>query len=241
MTAMRALDNGTSLRDVLSERQLRLMGPPRTVEPGKTLFPLGPYPALIKDGLVKLIDEYGTLLSIHGPGDLLGEEDVLARLSARRIRPATRRLDATPVALTRVSVRALQPKMLERLLQSDPKALAAVALGLYERLDEANARIASVGRDRADRRLARLLCDLERYGRPSPTTQRGTQLPVALTEAELASWVRASPKTIQRAITRWQQRGVIDNQQNFMIVCNLETLARIAGVEVTRQAFMASA
>ena len=244
MTAMRALDNGTSLRDVFSEHKLRSMGPRRTIAAGRTLFPLGRYPAFIEEGLVKLVtvdDQHGALLSIHGPGDLLGEEDVLARLCDRRIRPAIRGPDTTAIALTRASVRALQVQPLEQFLQSDPKALAAVALGLYERLDEAQALIASVGRDRADRRLARLLCDLERYGRPNPTALRGTQLPMVLSQVELASWVRASPKTIERAIARWHQRGIIYVQPPFMIVRDLETLARIAGVEVTRRAFMATA
>jgi hypothetical protein len=37
---------------------------------------------------------------------------------------------------------------------------------LSERLAEAEARIISTARDNADRRLARLVCELERYGHP---------------------------------------------------------------------------
>lgn len=52
---------------------------------------------------------------------------------------------------------------LRRLLLGNPAAAFAITRSLNDRLAEAEARLCSAARDSADRRLARLPCDLERY------------------------------------------------------------------------------
>jgi hypothetical protein len=72
-------------------------------------------------------------------------------------------------------------------------------LRLWERLEEAESRIASTGRDNADRRLARLLFDLESYGNPQAPghgVMAGTEIPVKLSQEEFASWIGASRKRL---------------------------------------------
>jgi Crp-like helix-turn-helix domain len=91
-----------------------------------------------------------------------------------------------------------------------------------------------MSRDSADRRLARLLCELERYGYPSPSGQ-GTRLPIQLRQADLASWIGTCPETVERALRRWRNRNIVSTGYLTLIVHDLEALARIAGVRVLRR------
>jgi CRP-like cAMP-binding protein len=96
-------------------------------------------------------------------------------------------------ALTRGAARVFTAEQLRRLLVEHPNVLWGITAGLCERLAEAEARIASAARYNADCRLARLLCDLERYGDPDIYGDGGTQIPIQLSQAELASWIGHLP------------------------------------------------
>ena len=125
---------------------------------------------------------------------------------------------------------------LRRYLAEHAAALWPVAAGLCERLADAEERIASAARDNADCRLARLLCDLERYG--IPTTTGGQALsPLRLSQAELASWIGSCRETVDRTLMRWRRRGIISTRYRTIIVHDLETLARVTGIQVSRQAW----
>src|SRR5215472_4058268 len=134
---MRAFDRGISVFDDVSERELRTMGPARTFHSGETLFPLRTYPILIRDGLAKLVtagDGGETLLSIHGAGTLLGAESLLAGICGVRTSLLAGGPATTAIALTKVNARALQAQSLEKFFRSNPRAIAAMAIGLHERL-----------------------------------------------------------------------------------------------------------
>jgi CRP-like cAMP-binding protein len=197
---------------------------------------------LITAGLVKLTafsggnPETGILLSIRGTGDLLGEQDALRELHPDR--PLRHRYDADlrPVAtaLTPVTARSIPTATLRQFLQTHAEVLAAVALGLAEHLEDAESRLASAGRDNADRRLARLLCDLERHSRPPEgRTGGGTVIPLGLSRADLASWIGTSQKTVERALRRWRTRGIVSTGHRTIIVHDRETLARVAGFQIS--------
>jgi CRP/FNR family transcriptional regulator, cyclic AMP receptor protein len=251
---VRALDHGGALGALshAEELELRRRSTLRRFRPGDVLFPVVLFPSpptpshtvLITKGLVKLTANAGnghpTVLSIHGPGDLLGEHDALRyiRKDLRR-QPTSRDQDPVATALTEVAARSFQPQTMARFLESHPEDLAAVAISLYERLEEAESRIASVGQDNADRRLARLLCDLERYGDPMvlPGGRPGTRIPIDLTQAELAAWVGACTETVGRVLRRWRARGIVSTRYRVIVVHDLEALARIAGVEVRRRSW----
>jgi len=64
-----------------------------------------------------------------------------------------------------------------------------------------------------------------------------TQLPLHLSQAELASWIGSCRETVDRTLTRWRRRGIISTGHRTIIVHDLETLARIAGIEITRRAW----
>ena len=209
----------------------------------------GQHVALITSGLVKVTlpsvggpaaapnDKGGILLSIRGPGDLLGEEAViLDQTSSAGYAHSAGSLRAT--ALTAGYARVLPADQFGRYLRVDqPGFLWLVARGLCERLADAEARLASAARDNADCRLARLLCELERHGIPDYNWGPGTQLPLSLSQAEFASWIGSCRETVDRTFARWRRRKIISTRRRTIIVHDLEALARIAGIQVSRQAW----
>lgn len=249
---MRALDHrwvfgGLGLE---SERELTRLGRHRYIDEGEslpaTLFgPGGTYAMLIFEGLARLTTETGSggtvLLAVRGPGDLLGEYGVLRELRGGQYRPPRPPGYLAPggTALTNIKALILPCGRLCRFLRAHPDALAAIGLGLCERLEEAEARIAAAGTDSAARRLARLLCDLEGYGSPAdrPGRVTGTELPIKLSQAGFASWIGTSRGTVERTLRGWRDRRIISAQYRTIVIHDLETLARIAGVEVRRRAW----
>jgi CRP/FNR family transcriptional regulator, cyclic AMP receptor protein len=249
---MRALDRRETLNGLglPAERELMKLARPRFFHPGQylppTLFAPDPkFAVLIGDGLVKLTaistGEHETLLWVRGPGDLLGEHGALRELRGGQRSGAQGARDQAVIgtAMTFIQAWLFPAGTLGRFLRSHPDALAAVALGLWERLEEAEARIASAGRDSADRRLARLLCDLEGYGHPQEDgnglMMAGTEIPIKLSQQEFATWIGASRETVERALRNWRARGIVSTRYRTIIVHDLESLARIAGITVRRR------
>lgn len=209
----------------------------------------GQHAALITSGLVKvtlpraagseamLRDKAGILLSIRGPGELVGEEAAISDgvvSPAGVAGPGSGRLMVT--GLGSGSARVFPVEQLRRFLVEHPAVLWPVAAGLCERLADAEIRIASAVRDNADCRLARLLCDLERYG-VDDGDEPGTLIPLQLSQTELASWIGSCREIVARTLARWRSRGIISTRYRTIVVHDLETLARIAGIQVRRRAW----
>lgn len=242
MSPVRALDpyrSATGL-DAWEAIGLLSLGRPRTFSQGDVLLAHGQassQAALITSGLVKVaaVDQgSATFLAIRSAGDLIGEEAAVLGATPQASGSPSSLTVAT--ALTRATARVFPAADLCQFLEAHPSAMRSVAQGLCERLADAEARIASAARDNADRRLARFLCDLERYGIPDGTRGReGMAIPVRLTQAELASWIGASRETVDRALRRWRARGIVSTSQRKMVIHDVEALARIAGVNVSRR------
>jgi CRP-like cAMP-binding protein len=229
------------------------LGRHRWFSEGQSLFAVdGQHALLITSGLVKVTlpgiagpgatvrDKAGVLLSIRGPGELVGEEAAIYdEISpADTAGPGAGRLRVT--GLTSGGAWVFPIEQLRRFLLEHPAVLWPVAEGLCERLADAEGRIASAARDNADCRLARLLCDLERYGaadRGDDGNMPGTRIPLQLTQAELASWIGSCRETVDRTLTGWRRRGIISTRYRTIVVHDLETLARIAGIQVRRRAY----
>lgn len=220
---------------------LLTIGRRKTFRAGEVLMVRGPassQAALITRGLVKVTAETYeddvTFLTIRGDGDLIGEEGAVLESSPQA--DAGRPYFTVVTALTQVTAQVFAVEQLRDLLQEHPAAMFSVARGLCERLADAEARIASAARDNADRRLARLLCDLGRYGIPDRAGGReGTAIPVRLTQAELASWIGASRETVDRVLRGWRARGIVVTSYRKIIVTDALALARVAGVDVSRR------
>ncbi len=246
---MRALDYERSApRPGTRELAAAKLGRSRLFLEGEPAFGTAQHVALITSGLVKVTlpstepDKVpGTLLWIRGPGDLVGEEAaILGEIPGAGNGHRAGRLRAT--AITSGYARVFPAEQLRRFLVEHPAVLWAVAEGLCERLKDAEARIASTAHDNADRRLAGLLCELERHGGPDEgiangTGRAGTRIPLQLSQAEFASWIGSSRKTVDRTFARWRSRGIISTDYRTVIVHDLETLARIAGIQISRRAW----
>jgi CRP-like cAMP-binding protein len=159
------------------------------------------------------------LLSLRGRGDLIGEEAAVTGAAAPGRAAAT--------AVTGGTAQVFTMAELTRFLREHPGALLLAARGLAERLAEAEARVAAAARDNADRRLARVLCDLQRYNASRGAASSGTW--ARLSQAELASWAGASHETAKRALRRWRERGLVRTGPCWVTVCDAAALARIAG------------
>jgi CRP/FNR family transcriptional regulator, cyclic AMP receptor protein len=245
---MRALDAG---RSGVRELEAAGLGRVRQFYPGDPVpsnGTPGQHVALITGGLVKvtMLDagsrapdgKAETLLSIRGRWDLVGEETVILDQASTAAGSGHSASHLMVAALTHGSARVFPAEQLRRFLHEHPAVLWPIAAALCERLADAEARIASTASDNADRRLARLLCDLERHGYPDTDTvgwRSGTRIPLELSHAELASWIGSCRDTVGRILARWRRRGIISTGYRTIVVHDLGTLARIAGVQVRRR------
>jgi CRP-like cAMP-binding protein len=248
---MRALDDYLRGTSRPGTRELARLGRSRMFSPGQLVLTHGvpgQHAALITSGLVKVTlpnvgpeavtsDHAGTLLSIRGPGELVGEEAAI--LDERELGVAVGQSAGRSIviALTDGAASVFPAEQLRAYLAQHPAVLWSVTAGLCYRLANAETRLASAARDNADRRLARLLCDLERHGDPAPGEVLGTQIPLKLSQAELASWIGSCRDHVGRTFARWRSRGIISIQYRTIIVHDLGTLARIGGIRVSRQAW----
>jgi CRP/FNR family transcriptional regulator, cyclic AMP receptor protein len=185
--------------------------------------------ALIRRGIVKVTTVTGAgdeLLAIRGAGDLIGEEEAL--LTQPGSGSASTRL---AIALTAGNAIVFPAAQLRQHIEDHPAALLRIARGLCERLGDAEARIAAAARENADRRLARFLhevCQLTRHGIPAQAA-RDPEIPVRLSQAELASRIGVSRETVDRALRKWRERGIVSTGHRKIVVRDTEALARIAG------------
>src|SRR5438105_2833914 len=127
--------------------KLRSLGRRRVFGPSDPLFRFASHDlsaALITSGLVKLTaasdDGRGVILSVLGEGDLLGEERALRALCPDRNAPGGDS-DAEARALTAVTARVIPHAALRTFFEDCPEAVAAVALGLRERLVEVESQL----------------------------------------------------------------------------------------------------
>lgn len=231
---MRALNPHRSAAglDTWNAHGILSLGRPRIFSAGDVLLAQGPaarHAAVITRGLVKITADGGTFLTIRGAGDLIGEDAAI-------LGPQAGLTVAT--ALTSGAARVFTAEQLRRFLEERPAAMLSAAQGLCERLADAESRVASAGRDSADRRLARVLYELERYGRHATPDwahgREGTVVPISLTHAELASWVGVSRETVDRALRRWRTRRIVSTGVRKIMIHDAEALARIAGIKDTR-------
>ena len=178
--------------------------------------------ALITSGLVKVTlpsararscSKAGLLLSIRGPGDLVGEETAIRE----EVSPAGAGYSSGRFMVAAIrpgSARVFFADHLRRYLTEHPAALWSVAAGLCERLTEAEDRIASAARDNADCRLARLLCDLERHGIPDYNSGPGPQIPLSFARPSSPPGSAHAGRPSNRTLTRWRRRRIISTRSH---------------------------
>jgi CRP-like cAMP-binding protein len=182
---------------------------------GTSLFHEGDdsdFVVLIVEGRVKVVvhghDGTETLLSVRGPGAIVGE---LAGIDD------SPRL-ASALALEPVTAQVLEAAEFQRFVETRPAAAVALLRVLVGRLREADRRRAEFGALDARCRLAQLLADLAVDGDPV----------VRLSQHELAGMIGASRESVARALTALRAELVVTTGRRSVTVLDADRLRQLA-------------
>jgi len=176
---------------------------------------------VIVSGLVKIYklgrDGDELILSLCGPGDLLGE--------VTAVQGATRSADA--VALEAVEAAAVAVADLRALLARNPRltlVLLELALRRLRLADERRLEFAAA--ESLPRVTSRLLELAERFGVAGPDGTLAVDMPIS--QEELASWAAASRESTARALRTLRELGLIETHRKRMVVLDADGLRQHA-------------
>lgn len=172
-------------------------------DPGRSLF-------LVEKGRLKvvLVGSGGreVILSILSEGDFFGEMSLLDG------KPRS----ATVIALQESHLYALRRNDFQHYLEEKPQTLFNVLQVLCERLRHADSIIGNLALLDVYGRVARFLLDLaEREGEE---TDEGLLIKKSPSQAEIASMIGASRETINRALSDFVRRGMLQKQGRKLLV-----------------------
>jgi CRP/FNR family transcriptional regulator, cyclic AMP receptor protein len=185
-----------------------------------TVQQVGEVVYVILDGTVKIQvgHEHGSdvLISILGPGDIVGEMSVLDN---------TRRC-ASVVTLEVSTLLWIDRAAFRRCLGTMPVLTHNLACILAARLRLANEHIRALATCEVEGRVARqLLAFAGRYGRETP--DGGVHIPIRLKQGDIASIVGASRESVNKIMVSYKERKFISVDLDHRItVHNKEALAK---------------
>jgi CRP/FNR family cyclic AMP-dependent transcriptional regulator len=156
------------------------------------------------------------LLALLSRGDLIGE------MAALDDQPRS----ASVITAGPVTGYVIQQQDFLRFLAGHPDAYAAVARSLSAKLRWATRRRTDFSGLPGDVRLARILSELARMN--GRITNEGTELGYTLTQPELAAMLGVSEPSVQRALRKLRDIGVIDTRRRQIVVLNMTALHVIA-------------
>ena len=167
--------------------------------------------------VVAALEEGGqALLALRSRGDLVGEQAAVE--NAPR--------SASVVSAIPVRAYVIQREPFLRYLTEHPRVHHAVTRTLSAKLRSETRRRIDFGILRSDVRLARVLSDLAR--RNSRPTDEGIELGYTLTQPELAAMVGISEPSLQRALRKLREPGVVDTGYRRIVILDMAKLERIA-------------
>ena len=168
---------------------------------------------LLEQGRVKLIresnDERIQLLSIHGPGEVLGEIPVFDPSGGPRTASAVAMGDGTRVVW-------LERDVLFAWLDKHPRVAVDMLQVLAGRMRANNERICDLVFMDVPARLAKTLLNLAaRFGEP---VEAGLMVPHNLTQEEMAQLVGSSRETVNKALMDFANRGWIAREGRSIVI-----------------------
>lgn len=168
-------------------------------------------------GLVKIhtnVQGAEVLLSLLGPGDLLGEATAVVPDAVR---------SATATALEPVEGVVIAVPSLRAFLADHPRATLALLDLALSRLSVSDARRMEFAISESLARVAGRLVELaERFGVPRPDRSIDVALPI--TQEELASWSASSRESTARALRTLRTLGLIETYRRGLTVLDLDGL-----------------
>ena len=168
---------------------------------------------LLESGRVKLIRESADrrvqLLSIHAPGEMLGEIPVFDPKGGPRTASALAMHDGTQVVW-------LEREVLFHWLDEHPQVAGDMLQVMAGRMRDNNERISDLVFMDVPARLAKTLINLaSRFGEP---IEAGVKVPHDLTQEELAQLVGSSRETVNKALMDFANRGWIARDGRSIVI-----------------------
>jgi CRP/FNR family transcriptional regulator, cyclic AMP receptor protein len=158
-----------------------------------------------------------TTLSIMGPHEMFGE------LSLLDGGPRS----ATVTAVTRADLLAIDRDPFLKLFKSRPSVAIALVELVARRLRRLSERSDDVSGLPVSSRLAKQLLQLgESHAfRVSPSRVR---LAIRLSQRELGELIGTSRESVNKHLSRWKQRRIVDEENGFLVITDLERLRALA-------------
>jgi CRP/FNR family cyclic AMP-dependent transcriptional regulator len=189
------------------------LGTRRAFPPGATLIQEGSAEAdtfVLLDGYGKVLgntpDGRAVLLSVRGPGDLVGE------LAALDHKPRS----ASVVALTKVTARVVARGCFLAYLRDHPAATRLLQAAILDEFRRATQyRISTSGAPTGVRLALVLTYLMESFGRQHVD---GIRIEVPLSQPELASLIGVSEPSLQRALAELRRQGIIETRYRRLVV-----------------------
>lgn len=216
---------GGLLSELTSEEaaDLQECGRRERYERGNIIFHEGEPPnhvAVILNGRVKVssLTEGASevILSITGPGDILGE------MSAIDEEPRS----ATASAIEPVESLMINSEDFRRYLETHPRVALVIIQMVSKRLRSSDRRRVHFSAFDTEGRLAGLLVELtDRYGRMGSD---GVRIELPLSQNEIAGWIGASREAVNKALQSLRKAGCIRTHRRGITVTDLEELVRRA-------------
>jgi CRP-like cAMP-binding protein len=196
-------------------------GHPRHYRAGETIFVAGDpgtFVVLITDGRVKVTAPsptgVETVLSLRGPGDLIGELTAVDDDPTPRV--------ATVVALDAVVCRVVHATDFRTILAGHAAIALELLRTLAARLRSSDRRLVEFGSYDITRRVARLLADMT-VGEAG--TSGGDLIPArGLSQDDLAGLVGGSRESVARALAALRSLGFVSTGRRQVVVLDLPGL-----------------
>ncbi len=156
----------------------------------------------------------GVILADLGAGELLGEVALLDG--------GERSADAS--ALTKCELLVLERRDVVAFLEKRADVCLKLLALVCARLRKSDQRMADIAFLELSVRLAKVL--LERIG---PAARGSAKPKLSLSQTELAGMINATRENVNRCLRNWQRQGIVDLDERWIIVCERDGLAAIAG------------
>lgn len=201
-------------------------GTARHYRRGEVLFLAGDratFVVVIVQGRAKVTasgpDGTEVVLSLRGPGDLLGELAAVDEGTAPRTAAVT--------ALDPITCRVVRAAEFRTVLAEHPDVGLELLRMMSARLRSADRRIVEFGAYDTTRRVARLVADLAEQA--GPGRRRAAPAAVDLTQDDLAGLVGASRESVVRALATLRSLGLVTTARRKVEVVDMGALRGFGG------------
>jgi CRP/FNR family transcriptional regulator, cyclic AMP receptor protein len=213
------------LLDGEDQSALLCLGRPRAYRRGASITVQGDHSDtvfVLLRGWVKVTldtaDGQEIVLSVLGPGDLLGEFEAIDGDGGPRT--------AGNVSLEPVNCQVLTGDEFRAYIGKHPRAALTLMRVIIHRLRTADRRRTDSGSLDTVHRLSRLLVELaDEHGRH---TSAGLEIDIPLRQQELASLISSSRESVVRALRSLRSRGLVATGRHQITVCDLAGLRQHA-------------